>query len=399
MGGNESELHTIPDWRTCAFCSLIALMSDGDPIPEWWCTVALATLHNIGGLAMNAKVNTPYVPREVEIEISGECPLDCTYCRQHQASEGSAMSFQELCAILETLHGLGTELVCITGGEPLTNPRAVDLVKKSVGLGLQTALYTSGVAMSSALVAELQSIGLAMAFVTLLGPTPEVHNRITRRNSYKRTLQTIRNLVESDIRVTIHLPLLLANYRHVEAAIDLCLMLNVDQIHLIRYFPHDLLAGNEEVHEHLLTPLQLREVVDRTIAKIQDCQGQVTFIPGSTIPFALVDHSSITPSPCTAGTSRLYITYSGYVIPCPGFRESDLLTDDNNLRSRTLEDIWHNSRVMNMLRARSLDTLKGKCTMCDARASCQGGCPAQSYIYYRDISRPDPLCWRVPSSR
>ena len=75
------------------------------------------------------------------IRLTG-CPLRCGYCDTTYAyQEGEWMEWQQ---ILERLSGYATRHLCLTGGEPLSQPDSLALMTRLCDFGFQVSLETSG---------------------------------------------------------------------------------------------------------------------------------------------------------------------------------------------------------------------------------------------------------------
>jgi 7-carboxy-7-deazaguanine synthase len=77
----------------------------------------------------------------VFVRLTG-CPLRCVWCDTSYAfHEGRRRDVDDLVAEAES-HP--TRLVCVTGGEPLAQPEAFDLVKRLADRGFEVVVETSG---------------------------------------------------------------------------------------------------------------------------------------------------------------------------------------------------------------------------------------------------------------
>src|SRR6185503_351513 len=77
----------------------------------------------------------------VFVRLTG-CPLRCVWCDTAYAfHEGSPMAVE---AIVERVLSYGCPLVEVTGGEPLAQPRSIELLQALVDRGLEVMLETSG---------------------------------------------------------------------------------------------------------------------------------------------------------------------------------------------------------------------------------------------------------------
>ncbi len=77
----------------------------------------------------------------VFIRLTG-CPLRCQYCDTEYAFTGG--EWQTIGEILETASQYRTPYICVTGGEPLAQPRCNALLTSLCDAGLDVSLETSG---------------------------------------------------------------------------------------------------------------------------------------------------------------------------------------------------------------------------------------------------------------
>jgi len=87
---------------------------------------------------------TSYAGRPCAFLRTAGCNLHCSWCDTEYARSGpgAARTVEELC---EKLHGMGTELVCITGGEPLLQAGPVcELAGRLLRRGHTVLVETNG---------------------------------------------------------------------------------------------------------------------------------------------------------------------------------------------------------------------------------------------------------------
>ena len=90
---------------------------------------------------------------------------------------------------------------------------------------------------------------------------------------------------------------------------------------------------------------------------------------------------------CPCGVQYCRITPEGKVTPCPYMPEVA-----GDLEERSFGEIWHDSKIFNLLRTGNLG---GKCGRCEYRELC-GGCRARAYAVDGDFLGPDPSCAYEP---
>jgi 7-carboxy-7-deazaguanine synthase len=75
------------------------------------------------------------------IRLTG-CPLRCRYCDTTYSFHGGR--WQDIEDLVAAARASGARHVCVTGGEPLAQPRCLDLLRQLCDAGLRVSLETSG---------------------------------------------------------------------------------------------------------------------------------------------------------------------------------------------------------------------------------------------------------------
>jgi len=104
---------------------------------------------SLQGEALTAGVPTAF------IRLTG-CPLRCSYCDTAYAFSGG--EWRSFASILEEVADFGVRHVCVTGGEPLAQPRCLALLEQLCDAGYAVSLETSGAMDISAVDARVSRI-------------------------------------------------------------------------------------------------------------------------------------------------------------------------------------------------------------------------------------------------
>ena len=75
------------------------------------------------------------------VRLTG-CPLRCVYCDTEYAFSGGER--QSLETIMATIASFPCKRICLTGGEPLAQPNAIELMKRLLNSGYEISLETAG---------------------------------------------------------------------------------------------------------------------------------------------------------------------------------------------------------------------------------------------------------------
>jgi 7-carboxy-7-deazaguanine synthase len=75
------------------------------------------------------------------IRLTG-CPLRCRYCDTEYAFHGG--EWRAIGELVEAARASGARHVCVTGGEPLAQPRCLELLQRLCDAGFSVSLETSG---------------------------------------------------------------------------------------------------------------------------------------------------------------------------------------------------------------------------------------------------------------
>lgn len=107
----------------------------------------------------------------VFVRLTG-CPLRCQYCDTEYAFHaGDWLSLNDIEA---QVRGYEARHVCVTGGEPLSQPNCLKLLERLCDLGLEVSLETSGALDIAAVDARVSRV----VDVKTPGSREDAHNRI-----------------------------------------------------------------------------------------------------------------------------------------------------------------------------------------------------------------------------
>jgi radical SAM protein with 4Fe4S-binding SPASM domain len=200
---------------------------------------------------------------------------------------------------------------------------------------------------------------------------------------------------------------MLPNWRDIPGLYELCRMLGVSKMSLLRFVPQTrgrvnnrMLALSKAEFE------QLQHVMHGLQGNYDGITTDLRF--GCPIDFRHTIYPGFTVKQreCHAGMDLILVRPQGEVHPCAAWKS---LPEMDNIRDKPLREIWEHGEVFKALREyreSGWATIRGTCAMCKYQESCRGGCPAQrmhalklqgmrthdSSIADLYIDAPDPLC-------
>src|SRR4029077_1995096 len=101
-------------------------------------------------------------PLALIAELTHRCPLHCVYCSNPLELQARAieLSTEEWSRVFREAAALGVLQADFTGGEPLTRPDILDLIRAARTAGLYVNLITSGLPLEESKLAQLVEAGL-----------------------------------------------------------------------------------------------------------------------------------------------------------------------------------------------------------------------------------------------
>lgn len=132
----------------------------------------------------------------LRISVTDRCNLRCVYCmpasRMGWKSHTELLTDDEIVQVVVAAAGVGVRRVRLTGGEPTTRPRLVELVGKIARIaGIEEVTLTTNGMLLERLALPLKLAGLTRVNVSLDTLVPQRFKRITRFGAVDQVLRGI----------------------------------------------------------------------------------------------------------------------------------------------------------------------------------------------------------------
>ena len=335
---------------------------------------------------MSAKDNRIGMPVSILFELTHRCPLQCPYCSNPLQLEQAAneLTTEQWSDLMEQAVKMGILQVHFSGGEPTLRRDLEDLVGKAEQLGLYSNLITSGVGLDDARVENLAGLGLKHVQISVQDSVEESANRIAgHRDGYAQKRIAARAVRRNNLPLTVNAPIHKMNIGHLPSIIDLAVDMGASRMEVahVQYYGW--------AYHNRASLMPKREQLERATDVVERARERLKGV--LVIDYVVPDYYARKPKACMGGWARqfLNVTPSGKVLPCHAAESITALQFDN-VRERSLMDIWQNSESFE--KYRGTDWMPEKCLSCPRREIDWGGCRCQAFAITGDAANMDPAC-------
>jgi len=300
-----------------------------------------------------------------EIAVTYRCNLNCEFCYVGDKAYEELKTSDTRKILFKIYHDTQVPSVSFTGGEPLLRGDIYELVEYASKVGLWTNMITNGTLLDRTRVDMLKKAGLSSAQVSIEGPDPEIHDRITGvRGSFDATIRGIELLKDAHIPVHTNTTVSQNNLNYLE---EICLL--VKKIGLKRFSMNLLIPCGSALSKRQLWVSY--SVIGEYILKLKhraeaECIKFLWYSPVPMCTFNPIAYGFGNKS-CAAITGLLSIDPMGNIIPCSSWRMPVASLLRNNFK-----DIWQSSILSYFRNGKYAPDL---CHECLHFTVCKGACP------------------------
>lgn len=183
----------------------------------------------------------------VTLYLTERCNSRCVSC-DYWRHGFKDMKVESVKRLLPSLRALRTEIVVLSGGEPLVNPHWAEIAALLGAAGLKLWLLTSGLALAkhSARVAGL----FQTVTVSLDGAERATYAAIRGVDAFDKVCAGIRNAVGAGCAVTLRVTVQRGNYRELPRFVPLAHQLGVKQISFLAADVGNVSAFGRDAESH-----------------------------------------------------------------------------------------------------------------------------------------------------
>jgi radical SAM protein with 4Fe4S-binding SPASM domain len=321
-------------------------------------------------------------PLALHLEVAASCNLTCTHCFAGTLPrKEKPLNLEELDRLFAEMAGLGTFRLGLTGGEPLLRKDIFEVIDLATHYGLCPCITTNGLLITEEIAREFGKRELVWLNVSLEGASPETNDLVRGHRTFDRVMDKLA-LLGRHARFTLAFTIMKSNVHEIEKCAELAYQVGAHTAVFRPLYPVGVAKDNMDLMPSF-------DDYNDALNVLSDLQSDSSFDLCNIDPFSPLTREETQSVVyqnygCGAGNLVCSVSVSGDVNPC-SFLGSDFVAD--NVRNKSLSEIWHNSQVFRAMRELSVSepsSLTGK------DAGFAGGCRARALAFNGSIDAPDP---------
>lgn len=295
----------------------------------------------------------------------------------------------------------GVAYIALSGGEPLVRNDIFEVIDHIREREMAFSIATNGTLLTEEKVRKLEKRNCQYIQVSIDGK-PATHNEMRGSNMYQKTLEGLKNAVNSEITTGVAMTVTKDNYDELDYVIDEAEELGADILMHYNFIP----TGRGEKIKNLdITPEMREKLLLKLMKKSKEkditllstapqfgrvsAKGDITSLThfdtfGQSDMAEDVEFLAEFVGGCGAGRLYAALQPNGNITPCVFLPKTI-----GNIKKDNFTEIWQNNKFLNKIRSR--EEFSGECGECEFRNIC-GGCRARAYAYYKDVQERDPGC-------
>lgn len=336
-------------------------------------------------------------PQSVVWEITFACNMRCIHCGTSAGKQRpDELTTDEALRLADELIGLGTEVIAISGGEPLMRKDWREISERFVKAGVKTCLISNGLAVTPEIVDDFKRIGFTRVGFSFDG-TKDTHNYIRQRDdSYDKVIDAMRMMAAKDVPFCAESQISNINI----GELDQMRQILIDAKCPVWRIQMTTSTGRMMENRNLILSLNNYERLVKKMIEFKQKNHEITIDVGENIGYygclGTELWEDVPYFGCFAGTRVAGIESNGNVKGCLSQQEQFV---EGNIRDSSFTAIWNNPNSFAYNRRFTRDTAAGACHDCKYLPLCRGGCTTTS-VSASGCRADNPYCtYRMEQER
>jgi len=345
----------------------------------------------VGGTTIPERGYSVFQPSLISWNLTRRCNLKCPHCYLEAGdAEETELTTAECHALIDEFKSLGTEMLILTGGEPLLRRDIYEIASHASSTGMWVVMGTNGVLVNDHVADKMIECGVRGVGISIDSVDAAKHNAFRGGpNAWELSVRALDICTRKGLEVLVQTTLTSMNVNEIGQLIQFAKERGAWSFNL--YFLVQTGRGQEmndlsaEETERILRDLARSQTEYKPMLVRAKCAPQYKQIAYD------LGLGGLESGGCMAGTEYCRIMPSGDVTPCPY-----MTVVAGNVRESSFTEVWTSSPVFTELRDTS--NLKGRCGRCEFKEMC-GGCRCRAFAAFGDYLHEDPACNYQPSGR
>lgn len=298
------------------------------------------------------------------------------------------LSTAECLSLIDEMKALGTEMVILTGGEPLLRRDIFEIARHASAQGIWVVMGTNGVLITDRVAEKMRECGVKGVGISIDSLSPEKHDAFRGGpDAWHHSVKALDICRAHGLQVLVQTTVMEMNLHEIEDLIAFSREKGAWSFNL--YF---LVQTGRGQQMNDLSPGQTNDMLSFLVERQNDFRPML--VRSKCAPqFKQIAYAKglggLESGGCMAGTQYCRIMPGGDVTPCPY-----MTAVAGNVREQSFSEIWQSAPMFRELR--DLQQLKGRCGDCEFKELC-GGCRCRAYAATGDYLQEDPACTYQPT--
>ena len=305
----------------------------------------------------------------LHLDLTNKCNLSCVHCLRNAGNpRPNELSTLEWIKTIDTFASQFKTSVCVSGGEALLHPGIFDIVRSAKENGLHVTLFSNGTLFNKQVVEKLVNF-VDKIQLSLDGATPEINDKIRGEGCFDKVMRAFRLLENTSIELDLAISVMPQNVEDLNENIEK-MMKQIGRKVNVRISPADKEGRAKETHVFKSDDMAKNEV-RKLMAHVYTKKLKNLTKAEKNIKLT------------TCGYAETVVVSSvGDIFPCnvyePKVKYGNVRVDDFTQIIKKIDK----DRV-----ALNVENIK-KCSGCDIRYFCYGGCRLNNLYRNHDIMEP-----------
>ncbi len=345
------------------------------------------------------EVRPPFL---VSYSITTKCDLACKHCYSEATEEAAPdeLSTEEALRLVDDLARWGIGLLVLDGGEPLCRDDFLEIVSYASSRGIMAGIGSNGTLIDRGMAQKMLEAGVHSVSISIDGIDAETHDSFRGKSgAFDQAMAGASACKAVGLLFQFNMVIRKRTLSQVPEMLRLAVESGANAAEFF-----DLVeAGRAKklCQDEVLEPGERKAIMEWLAQAQIDCPILIR-VPACPMYPLILKQRQVQPKHismealrripyynrgCAAGmpSGYLVVRANGEVNPC-----MLLQLNLGNVRSKSIIEIWQESKILAQLRSREL--LTGRCGQCEYKVEC-AGCRGRAYERSGDMLAPDTGCW------